>query len=106
MIREGNSRWSKPFNLQRLLGSIELDTEIEKEEKNIINTIDVSSVLAFGKNYDNSRILIFQQQFIIHNMMHFDIYYRQENDKEKTNHFLKKETFESVYRAKEKKYLD
>ena len=103
MIREGNSRWSKPFNLQRLLGSIELDTEIEKEEKNIINTIDVSSVLTFGKNYDNSRILIFQQQFIIHNMMHFDIYYRQENDKEKTNHFLKKETFESVYRAKEKK---
>ena len=103
IIREGNSKWSKPFNLQRLMGSIELDTEIEKEEKNIVNTIDVSSVLTFGKNYDNSRIVIFQQQFIIHNMMKFDIYYRQENDKEKTNHFLKREAFESVYRAKEKK---
>ena len=103
IIREGNSRWSKPFNLQRLIGSIELDSEIENEEKNIVNTIDVSSVLTFGKNYDNSRIVIFQQQFIIHNMLQFDIYYRQENDKEKTNHFLKKETFESVYRAKEKK---
>jgi hypothetical protein len=56
-----------------------------------------------GKNYENSRILIFQEQFLIHNKLNFDIYYRQEKDKEKINHFLKKGSLESINRVKEKK---
>ena len=48
-------------------------------------------------------MLIFQEQFLIHNKLNFDIYYRQEKDKEKTNHFLKKQTLESIKRIKEKK---
>ena len=105
IIREENSRWSEPFDLRTInkKGTIEIDTEIEKEEKNIINTKDISCILSWGKNYENSRILIFQEQFLIHNKLKFDIYYRQENDKEKTNHFLKKETLESINRVKEKK---
>ena len=105
IIREENSRWSEKFDLRTInkKGTIEIDTEIEKEEKNIINTKDISCILSWGKNYENSRILIFQEQFLIHNKLKFDIYYRQENDKEKTNHFLKKETLESICRVKEKK---
>ena len=40
---------------------------------------------------------------MIHNKLDFDIYYRQEKDKEKTNHFLKKGNLESINRVKEKK---
>ena len=105
IIKEENSRWSEPFDLRTInkKGTIEIDTEIEKEEKNIVNTKDISCILSWGKNYENSRILIFQEQFLIHNKLKFDIYYRQEGDKEKTNHFLRKETLESINRVKEKK---
>ena len=63
IIKEENSRWSKKFDLKTISsnGTIEIDTEIEKEEKNIINTKDISCILSWGKNYDNSRILILQQ---------------------------------------------
>ena len=105
MIREEKSKWSEPFDLRTInkKGTIEIDTEIEKEEKNIINTKDISCILSWGKNYENSRILIFQEQYLIHNKLDFDIYYRQEKDKEKTNHFLKKGNLESINRVKEKK---
>ena len=105
ILREEKSKWSEPFDLRTInkKGTIEIDTEIEKEEKNIINTKDISCILSWGKNYENSRILIFQEQFLIHNKLNFDIYYRQEKDKEKTNHFLKKQTLESINRVKEKK---
>ena len=105
IIRDAKSKWSEPFDLRTInkTGTIELDTEIEKEEKNVINTKDISCILSWGKNYENSRILIFQEQFLIHNKLKFDIYYKQEKDKEKTHHFLKRETLESINRVKEKK---
>ena len=104
-IREENSRWSNSFDLRMInkKGTIEIDKEIEKEERNIINTKDISCIINWGKNYENSRILIFQEQFLIHNKLNFDIYYRQEKDKEKNNYFLKKGAFESINRIKEKK---
>ena len=107
VLKEEHSRWSKPYDLKTIKekGTIEIDTEIEKEEKKIINTKDISCIISWGKNYDNSRILIFQQQFLIHNKLNFDIYYRQEKDTEKINHFLKKETFEPINRMKDKKKI-
>ena len=107
IIKEENSRWSKPFNLQTIKekGTIEIDTEIEKEEKKILSTKDISCIISWGKNYDNSRIAIFQQQFIIHNKLNFNIYYRQDKDNEKINHFLKSQTFESINCIKEKKKI-
>jgi hypothetical protein len=104
-IREENSRWSNSFDLRMInkKGTIEIDKEIEKEERNIINTKDISCIINWGKNYENSRILIFQEQFLIHNKLNFDIYYRQEKDKEKNNYFLKKGALESINRIKEKK---
>ena len=105
VIREENSKWSEPFDLRTISkkGTIEIDTELEKEQKKIINTKDISCILSWGKNYENSKILIFQEQFLIHNKLDFDIYYRQEKDQEKTNHFLKKGALESINRVKEKK---
>ena len=104
-IREENSRWSNSFDLRMInkKGTIEIDKEIEKEEKNIISTKDISCILNWGKNYENSRIIIFQEQYLIHNKLNFDIYYRQEKDKEKTNYFLKKGSLESINRIKGKK---
>ena len=86
VIREENSKWSEPFDLRTISkkGTIEIDTELEKEQKKIINTKDISCILSWGKNYENSKILIFQEQFLIHNKLDFDIYYRQEKDQEKT----------------------
>ena len=105
ILREEYSKWTKPYNLKKLKqkGIIEIDTEIEKEDKNIIETKDISCIILWGKNYDNSRFLIFQQQFLIHNKLDFNIYYKQEKDREKTNHFLKKNTLESINHIKEKK---
>ena len=105
IIREENSKWSKHYNLKDVKknGIVEIDNEIEKEDKTITNTKDISCIILWGKNYDNSKLLILQQQFIIHNKLNFDIYYKQEKDKEKTNHFLKKSTFESINHIKEKK---
>jgi len=104
-LKEENSNWSKTYDLNIIKenGTIEIDTEIEKDERKIINTKDILCILSWGKNYENSRILILQEQFIIHNKLNFDVYYKQEKDKEKINHFLKKDTFESINRTKEKK---
>ena len=104
-LKEENSNWSKVYDLNSIKdnGTIEIDTEIEKEGRKIINIKDISCILSWGKNYENSRILILQQQYIIHNKLNFDIYYKQEKDKENINHFLKKDTFESINRTKEKK---
>ena len=104
-FKEEDSKWSIPYNFQLIKekGVIEIDTEIEKEDKTIMKTKDISCILSWGKNYDNSKILIFQQQFIIHNKLEFDIYYRQEKDKQNINHFLKREEFESISHSKEKK---
>ena len=106
VLRDENSKWSKPFDLKIIKenGTIEIDTENEKDDRKIINTKDISCILTWGKNFENSRIIILQQQFLIHNKLDFDIYYRQDKDKEKTNHFLKKGTFESInHITKEKK---
>ena len=105
VIREEGSKWSEPFDLKTINknGTIEIDTEIETDERKRISTKDISYILSWGKNYENSRLLIFQEQFIIHNKLNFDIYYKQEKDKENINHFLKKESLESINRVKEKK---
>ena len=103
VFREENSRWSSPFYFKN--AAIEIDMEIEKDEKNIINTKDISWILSWGQNFVNTRILILQQQFIIYNTLGYDIYYRQDKDKEKTNQFFKKWSFESILQVKEKKYL-
>ena len=76
-FKEEGSKWSIPYNFKliKAKGAFEIDTEIEKEDKIIIKTKDISCILSWGKNYDNSKILILQQQFIIHNKLEFDIYY-------------------------------
>ena len=96
-IRDENSSWSDPFNINTIgiQSSIRLDNKFNQVRlKQLINEIVV--ILTSSDLYDFSIIIIFEPKYIIINNLGFDIVYNQKNCSPNIEFLLKQSEFHTI----------
>ena len=85
IIRSENSQWSKPFDINAIgvNGSITIDSEVENVQKKVTSkSKDIACLISKSQKYKKSTVIVFEERFLLYNHLGFDIYYKQEDDKE------------------------
>ena len=85
IIRSENSQWSKPFDINTIgvNGSITIDSEVENVQKKVTSkSKDIACLISKSQKYKKSTVIVFEERFLLYNHLGFDIYYKQEDDKE------------------------
>ena len=85
IIRSENSQWSKPFDINAIgvNGAVTIDSKVESVQKKILEkSKDIACLISKSQKYKKSTVIVFEQRFLLYNVLGFDIYYKQEDDVE------------------------
>ena len=85
IIRSENSQWSKPFDINAIgvNGAVTIDSKVESVQKKVLDkSKDIACLISKSQKYKKSTVIVFEQRFLLYNVLGFDIYYKQEDDVE------------------------
>ena len=112
ILKTEQTDWSKSFEIHTigLEGVVKLENLSDEEiistnkKNNIKIYTDIACLIKNSIKYQYSLILIFEQRYLLVNNLGIDIYYKQEEDKENTEYFCKKDNEQEILYKSEKRH--